>query len=59
MSYQFREAQKGKEFKPTYTGRHLKEKFEKEPKYRRRCPKHWITEGYVEEVKADDERGIK
>lgn len=53
-AYQFREAAPGKVFKPTYMGRHLVEKFEKEPKYKKRCPKHWISEGYVEEVKADD-----
>jgi hypothetical protein len=53
-AYQFRDADPGKVFKPTYMGRHLVEKFEREPKYRKRCPKHWISEGYVEEVKADD-----
>lgn len=54
MAYQFREAAPGKVFKPTYTGRHLAEKFAREPKYSRRCPKHWITAGYVEEVKVDE-----
>jgi hypothetical protein len=54
MSYQYKTASEGKVFKPTYMGRHLKEKFEREPKYKKRCPKHWISEGYVEEVKADD-----
>jgi hypothetical protein len=53
-AYQFRDADPGKVFKPTYTGRHLMEKFEREPKYKKRCPKHWISEGYVEEVKADE-----
>jgi hypothetical protein len=54
MSYQYKTAVEGKIFKPTYTGRHLMEKFEKEPKYKKRCPKHWISVGYVKEVKADD-----
>lgn len=56
MSFQIRHAEKGKEFKPTYSGRFLTEKFEKEPKYRKQCPKRWITEGYVteENIKEDE-----
>jgi len=56
MSYQYRSAAEGKEFKPTYSGRHLKEKFAKESKYRKRCPKTWITKGYVTEQEIKHEQ---
>lgn len=49
MSYQMKDAAEGKEFRPTYIGRHLKEKFEQYPRYKKRVPKRWITEGYVTE----------
>ena len=49
MSIQLIEASKGKEFVPTYTGRFLKERFEKDPKYKKRIPRRWLTMEYVEE----------
>lgn len=56
MSYQMKDAAEGKEFRPTYIGRHLKEKFEQYPRYKKRVPKRWITMEYVEEVKINDNR---
>ena len=50
MSIQMIDAPKGKVFVPTYLGRKLKERFEKEPKLKYRVPKHWIGQGFVELV---------
>lgn len=55
MSVQFEDAKKGKEFVPTYRGRFLKDKFRKNPNYRKRIPRRWLTLGYVEEVEIKDE----
>lgn len=58
MSYQMKDAAEGKEFKPTYIGRHLKEKFEQYPRYKKRVPRRWITKGYVTEqdIKESNEK---
>ena len=56
MSYQMKDAAEGKEFRPTYIGRHLKEKFEQYPRYKKRVPKRWITMEYVEEVVINDNK---
>lgn len=53
MSIQMTDAPKGKVFEPTYLGRKLRERFEKEEKLKKRVPKHWIGQGFVELV---DER---
>lgn len=53
MSIQMIAAREGKEFVTTYAGRHLKEKLIKNPKYRKRVPKRWVTEGYVEEKEVE------
>lgn len=49
------DASKGKEFVPTYMGRHLQEKFKKEPKYKKRIPRRWLSQGYVVEQEVKDE----
>ena len=56
MSYQMKDAAEGKEFRPTYIGRHLKEKFEQYPRYKKRVPKRWITMGYVTEQEIKHEQ---
>ena len=57
MSVQMIDAKEGKEFTTTYIGRFLKEKFRREPKYRKRVPRRWISEGYVIEQEIEDGDG--
>lgn len=55
MSVQMIDAMDGKEFAPTYKGRFLIEKFRKEPKYKKRVPRRWLTEEIVVEQEIEDE----
>lgn len=56
MSVQMIDAKEGKEFVPTYTGRFLVDKFRKEPKYKKRVPKRWLTEQLITEQEIKDDQ---
>lgn len=57
MSVQMVDALTNKEFVPTYTGRFLKDKFRREPKYKKRVPRRWLSEGLVIEQEIEDGNG--
>lgn len=60
MSVQYIHAKDGYEFRITTTGRmvrSIRAKYEDYPQqqYKRCAPKSWLTSGYIEEVKVQDE----
>ena len=59
MSTQIKRARDGYVYRITYVGRQIKsirDKFIDCPqgRYKKQVPKSWVTNGYVEEVKDDD-----
>lgn len=59
MSVQFEYAPEGKEFSPTYHGRNLKDRFRRDPKLKKRVPKHWLGQGFVEMIDSAEAIGDK
>lgn len=52
MSIQYAFASKGKEYKSTYVGKtyHIDKKISSDPRLKKRVPKRWISNEWVEEV---------
>ena len=55
MGIQYAEAPAGTEYQPTYKGRFLKERFQRDPELKRKVSKRWLSEGYVQLIKTEEE----
>ena len=54
MGIQYAEAPAGTEYAPTYKGRFLKARYEQDPGLKRKVSKRWLSEGYVELKKVEE-----